>query len=135
MNGTNLGGGGNVRARQTNVRCPSNISDPICVTLESILLYPTLRVIAVRPDADDVVASSAREALHGAGWRPRRSARRSRGRTGGGLYKRAGRRRRGPGNGITANAVRVEDVGAPVAVVCEVMNGRGELEESSLAYF
>lgn len=118
-----LGGGGDVGARETDIWGPCDVAYPVRVALERVLLDPALRIVPVRPNAHDVVASCAREALHPA----RRRGRRSGGRCGpsghGGrasqwLDERAGRRGGRPGDGVAANAVRVEDVRSPMTVVC-----------------
>ncbi len=62
---TNLRRGRDVTPRQPNIRCPRDVPYPVRMTLESLFLDPRLRLIVEPPDPDEVVASGAREALHG----------------------------------------------------------------------
>lgn len=62
---TNLGGGSNIASGQPDVRSPGNVPDPISVALQYFFLHPTLSVLPVPPDLDEVITTSSGEALDG----------------------------------------------------------------------
>ena len=83
------------------------------MALKDVLLDPLLRSFAEAPYLDDVVAPGGREALYawdGDGCLARKCVRLR-------CEERAGLDGGGPGDGVAADGVRFEDVGAPGAVV------------------
>jgi len=62
---TNLRGSGDVTPRQSDIRSPSDIPDPISVTLQNLFLHPALSVFPVAPDLDKVITTRSSKALDG----------------------------------------------------------------------
>lgn len=108
--------GSNVAARKADIWCPRDVANPVSVPFERLFLHPGLRIFAVTPDLHEVVAPGAGEAFDrlilacGLGL--------ARGRLDLlGSDERAGLHGWGPGDGVTANGVSVEDVGTPLTVI------------------
>jgi hypothetical protein len=106
--------GRDVATRQPDVRGPRDVAHPVGVSLQHILSTPRLRLLVETPYLNEVVAARASEALHvccgarrGGRGRGRRGRREEGART----------RRRGPGNCVAANRVRLEYVGAPLTII------------------
>ena len=107
---------GNVTPRETDVRRPSNVADPVGVAVKDVLLDPRLRVVAETPNLHEVVTACAREALHALHGR--------RGLAGDGVGRLGNEERPGldggcPGDGVAADGVGFEDVGTPLTIVYE----------------
>lgn len=64
MNDTHLRRSGDVAPWEANVRRPSDVTNPVGVALEDVLLDPRLRVVVEAPDLDEVITACARETLH-----------------------------------------------------------------------
>jgi hypothetical protein len=94
---------------KSDIGRPRDVTHPVPVPLECLLLDPCLGVLAERPYLDEVVAAGAGEAFkgRGGGWRSGLM----------GLDKRAWVCSRGPRDSIAANGVAIKNIGDPLAVV------------------
>lgn len=110
---THLRRGSNVTSREADIWSPSNIAHPICMPFKYLLLYPRLRILAVSPDLDEVVASSTGKALHSLSLSclTRKCV------CGLRRYERARLNSRSPGYGVAANSMANEHVRAPLTII------------------
>lgn len=112
-----LGSSSDITPRQPDIRRPRNVPYPISVSLQRLFLNPRLRVLSVPPNLDKVVTACTGKALDCL------MLRWLCGLAGNGLgmlgsNKRAGLGGRSPRNGVAADGVTIEDIGAPLTVVC-----------------
>ena len=106
---------GNVAPRETDVRRPSNVADPVGVAVKDVLLDPRLVLFIESPNFDDIVASCASKALDGCLAHGRLV------RCGGGCgcNECAGAGGGGPGYSVAADGMGFKDVGAPLTIICK----------------